>query len=186
MVWAITLLAICEVAKEDAAAASKRAERQAERKREREREGDILAVAQKEGDNEIDVASAEKQKESSFARLWNMHSKWAVQALEDAVAYARENEPRPIDSQTEQASEISKVFYGSLWDSLKGRGWKEEETESGKSFKYEDFKVSVKRVGLFEDEFLNLTRSPSLTRPSLFSTKSLESTPNFRRWCFHC
>ena len=59
-----------------------------------------------------------------------MHSKWAVQALEDAVAYARENEPRPIDSQTEQASEISKVFYGSLWDSLKGRGWKEEETES--------------------------------------------------------
>ena len=129
MVWAITLLAICEVAKEDAAAASKRAERQAERKREREREGDILAVAQKEGDNEIDVASAEKQKESSFARLWNMHSKWAVQALEDAVAYARENERRPIDSQTEQASEISKVFYGSLWDSLKGRGWKEEETE---------------------------------------------------------
>jgi hypothetical protein len=141
MVWAVTLLAICEVSKEDAAAAYKRAERQAERKRESEREGDILALAQKEVSTEIASAGAEKQKEISFAKLWKMHSKWAAEALEDAVVYSRENEPRSIDSQTEQKNEISKVFYGSLWDSLQGRGWKEVETESGKVYKFGDYKV---------------------------------------------
>jgi hypothetical protein len=141
MVWAITLLAICEVSKEDAAAVCKRAERQAERKREREREGDILALAQKEVNTEISSASVDKQRATSFSKLWSTHSKWAAESLEDAVMYARENEPRSIDSQEEQKKEIARVFYGSLWDSLQGRGWKEVETENGKVFKFEDFKV---------------------------------------------
>lgn len=107
-----------------------------------EREGDILAVAMKEGSStEAANATADKQKELAFAKLWNLHSNWAVEALDDAVAYSRENEPRSIDPQVDQAAQIEKVFYGSLWDSLKGRGWKEEETENGKVFKYADYKV---------------------------------------------
>jgi len=138
MVWSIALLSICEVTKEDAASSSKRAERQAERKREKERDGDILAVAPKEENN---AASFENQNETSFAKLWKLHSKWAAAPLEDAVAFARENEPRSIDSKDDQEEEIAKIFYGSLWDSLKGRGWKEEELEDGKVYRFENYQV---------------------------------------------
>ena len=141
MSWAIVLLAMCEVAKEDAAAARKRTKRQTERKRESGQEEDILAVDPKEGGKEFSRASAEKQEEIAFAKLWKIHSRWCSLALEEAVAYCRENEPRSLDSQTEQTKEIEKVFYGSLWDSLKGRGWTEEETESGVVFRFHDYKV---------------------------------------------
>lgn len=135
MTWAITLMSFCEVAKEDAVSASKRAERQAMRKRESERDGDILAVSQKE-----EAPSLEDQKEKFFAKVWNLNAKWANMALMDAIQYARDNEPRAIDAKDRKEEEIAKLFYGSLWDSLKGRGWKEEETGGIKSFWFENHK----------------------------------------------
>lgn len=143
MVWSIVLLAFCEVTKEDSASASKRAERQAERKRENEREGDILAMSLDEDPN---VKKKNDQIEPSFAKLWHSHSKWAALAVDDAVAFARKHEPRSTESKESREEEIAKVFYGSLWDSLKGRGWKEEETDGGKVYKFEDHKVSMLRA----------------------------------------
>lgn len=138
MAWAVTLMTFCEVAKEDAASASKRAERQAERKRESERDGDILAVSQ----NDTVATTPDVKTESSFSRLWGRNRKWATLALNDAVEYAKENTPRAINPRNHHAEEIAKVFYGSLWDSLKGRGWKEEEIDGGKVFKYDKYMVS--------------------------------------------
>lgn len=134
-------MAICEVAKEDAASALKRAERQVERKREQDRDGDILAVSQKEEA----AVNVEKQKELAFAKLWNLHSTWASSALDDAVAFARENEPRSSDSKDGQEAEIERVFYGSLWDSLQGRGWREEEIDGAKVYKFENHTVSARK-----------------------------------------
>ena len=129
-------MSFCEVAKEDAQSASKRAEKQAMRKRESEHNGDILAVSQKE-----EATSLEDKKETCFAKLWNQNSKWAEMALMDAVAYAKDNEPRAILSKDRSEEEITKLFYGSVWDSLKGRGWKEDESGGIKSFRFENHKV---------------------------------------------
>jgi hypothetical protein len=134
-------MAFCAVAKEDAVAASKRLERQAERKRESDG-GDILAESLPT--TIATEASQSEMLESAFKRLWKSNSKWAHHALEDAVAYASINGPRSTKTieQSDQVDEITTLFYGSLWPSLKGRGWKEEALESGKSFTYADYRVS--------------------------------------------
>lgn len=138
MVFSVTLLAFCEVAKEDAAGTVKRAERQAEKKQEAERDGDILGVSRSQASSE-DIGDL---RQKAFAKLWKIHSRWGSIVLADAVAYAKDNEPRIMDSSDDgQEKEIDKVFYGSLWDSLKGRGWKEEETAEGRLFKFEQHKV---------------------------------------------
>ena len=134
-------MSFCEVAKEEAVSASKRAERQAIRRRESERDGDILAVSQTEEATNLENASLENQKETSFAKLWNQNSKWAGWALMDAIAYAKCNEPRAIESEDRSEEEIRKLFYGSLWDALKGRGWKEDESGGIKSYRFENLKV---------------------------------------------
>lgn len=134
-------MSFCEVAKEDAVSASKRAEKQAIRRRESERDGDILAVPQKE-----ETTNLEDQKEASFTKLWNQNSKWAYLALLDAIAYARDNEPRAIDAKDRSEDDIAKLFYGSLWDSLKGRGWKEDDSGGTKSFRFENYKVSKESI----------------------------------------
>jgi len=137
MTWAITLLALCEVAKEDAKSSAKRVERQAARKREEERTGDSLAEIGADDKNKPDI---EKLRRSAFSKLWKSNSRWASLALNEAVKYAESHEPRAAESNYDREAEVSKAFYSSLWDSLKGRGWKEEETENGSIFKYDDMK----------------------------------------------
>ncbi len=44
MGWAVTLLSICEVTKEEVGASTKRAERIAEKKKDEQQNGDILGV----------------------------------------------------------------------------------------------------------------------------------------------
>lgn len=137
MTWAITLLSFCKIAKEDATAATKRAQRLAEKKLEQERVGDILGVPR----GEPDRVNEAQQLESSFQRLWSTHIKWAETVLQDAVAFAKENEPRLLDTVEDQSAEISRAFYNTLWEPLQGRGWKEDNSESGKIFRYNDQKV---------------------------------------------
>ncbi len=168
MAWAIALMAFCEVAKEDAASASKRAERQAVRNQENKRDsGDILAPPQKDDS----ATTTDAQREHAFARLWGLNTKWATSALLDAVSYARSNEPRATESKNLQEVEIAKVFYGSLWASLKGRGWKEEELDGAKVFKYETYKVIMTICDYFP-VFVNCKESDHLpVRFAKFSTK---------------
>jgi hypothetical protein len=133
-------MAFCAVAKEDAVASGKRLERQAERKRESDG-GDILAESLPT--TAATEASQSGMLESAFKRLWKANYKWAHHALEDAVAYASINGPRSTKTieESDQVDEITTLFYGSLWPSLKGRGWKEEASESGKSFTYGHYRV---------------------------------------------
>ena len=87
----------------------------------------------------------ETQMEATFQKLWRANSKWANKALQDAVEYAKGTNPRLHGSKDNsgQADEITSIFYGSLWPSLKGRGWKEETKDEGKYFIYDGNKVSV-------------------------------------------
>jgi hypothetical protein len=138
MGWAVTLLSFCEVTKEDARAATKRAKRLAEKNREGKRDGNSLGFPEGEGD----VAKAEQHWETCFKKVWSMHSTWASTVLVDAITYAREHEPRSLDPEEELSTDISRTFFSTLWEPLQGRGWKMEDTESGKIFQYENHKVS--------------------------------------------
>eukprot|EP00980_Cylindrotheca_fusiformis_P030318 scaffold24653_cov157-Cylindrotheca_fusiformis.AAC.2 len=142
MAWSFALLGISEVAKEEASMSMKRVARNAEKKRESEggEEGGVLA------ESAPAPLSSERQTEileATFKKIWNFNVGWAEQALVDAVAYAKSNEPRSLKSlggKADKEDECKKLFYQSVWPSLKGRGWKEEDTETGKSFQYNDLK----------------------------------------------
>ena len=137
MRWAVALLSFCEVTKEDVGASTKRAERIAEKKKDEQRSGDILGVPMAGAD----VVNEEQQWQLCFKRLWSTHAKWATPVLVDAVTYAREHEPRSVDSDEDQGTEISRAFFSTLWEPLQGRGWKVEDTEDGKIFHYNNQKV---------------------------------------------
>jgi len=138
MRWAIILLSFCAVAKEDASAATKKAERLAQRKMEEERDGDILGVPQ----SGAEVAHSEQQLDLFFKKVWSSHTKWAGPVLVEATNYARYHEPRLLDSEDDQRAEISRIFFNTLWEPLQGRGWKAEGTDANKIFQYADQKVS--------------------------------------------
>lgn len=139
MSWSLVLLALCEGARDDVLGALKRAERLAEKAR--EKEGESLEDLETPG---VSKASQEEMMETAFKKLWKTNSSWAQQALLDAVSFARENEPRcrsTIDPAEKKDEEVSKVFYGSLWPSLSGRGWKEVSTAEGKTYAFDKYKV---------------------------------------------
>ena len=139
MTWSLVLLSICEIAREEASVAKKRLERQAEKDRENEA-GDSLATQAAT----ISPQTEEELSQTSFNKLWSSNVRWAKKALADAVEYAKENEPRPSEesARRNQDDEISTLFYGSLWPSLVGRGWKETENADGKIYTYENNRVS--------------------------------------------
>ena len=141
MSWSLVLLSLCEGARDDAVASVKRAEkRQAEKEREKGRDS-LGASKTAELPSTVD-----QMMESAFKKLWLSHARWAQQALMDAVAYADVNEPRSTSSmeQKDQKDDIKPLFYGSLWPSLKGRGWKEEENDKGKLFIYGSHRVRTR------------------------------------------
>jgi hypothetical protein len=140
MSWSLVLLALCEVAKEDASGAKKRAERNAERKRESADNADALAesLTSVSSINEVQIM------QTAFKKVLKANSNWVQRAFADAVSYARVNQPRSSKAleQGDKVDEMTSLFYGSLWPSLKGRGWKEQETETGKAFTYDTYRVS--------------------------------------------
>ena len=139
MGWAVTLLSICEVTKEEVGASTKRAERIAEKKKDEQRNGDILGVpVARDG---AGVVNAAQQYQLCFKRLWSTHAKWVSRVLIDAVTYAREHEPRSVDTDEDHGAEISRAFFSTLWEPLQGRGWKVEDTEAGKIFHFGNQKV---------------------------------------------
>jgi hypothetical protein len=151
MCWSLLFLAICEGAKDDAAAAKRRAVRTAEKKAENDgnapsSEGGMLAT-------DIDPAPDQDALQNvAFRKLWTNNASWARIALKDAVAFAESATPRPQGSmeQSEQEDEISTLFYTGLWPSLKGRGWKEQPAAHGKQFTYDVDIVSTLRRRIYQ------------------------------------
>lgn len=137
MLWSLVLFAICEQSKEDASAAFKRAEKQAERKKDDKAIGDSLALIGKKD------SSPEDFLELQFKKNWNFHCGWARDALHDALEFVRENDPRVSlkDREKKNEDKVAKIFYGSVWGPLEGRGWKEEASETGTVFRFREFKV---------------------------------------------
>ena len=138
MSWSMVLMALCEVATTESLAIAKRNKTNAERKREASGEepsaetGGILAET-----GQALMVSEKEMKESNFKKQWGHHANWAKQALEDALSYARQHEPRTVDSTFNQREFILGLFYDQLWPSLKGRGWKEDDDED-EVYHYED------------------------------------------------
>jgi hypothetical protein len=138
MSWSMVLMALCEVATTESLATAKRNRTNAERKREASgeeahvEEGGILA-----GTGQSLVVPEKEMQELNFKKQWTHHSNWAAHALDDALSYAREHEPRTVDSTFNQREFILGLFYDQLWPSLKGRGWKEDDDED-EVFHYEE------------------------------------------------
>jgi superfamily II DNA/RNA helicase len=139
MSWSLVLLGLAEVSRDEASMAMKRAARSAEKKREKE-EGGVLA------ETSPSPMSSEAKAEildAHFKKMWTVNRRWAQQALVDAGAYATSNEPRSIkvlEEKDGKVDECTKLFYKSVWPSLKGRGWKEESNETGNTFSYDEYK----------------------------------------------
>jgi hypothetical protein len=102
-----------------------------------------------------------REVEACFQRIWAEHVSWAASVLNEAVAYARDHEPRDSESRTKlssvlawlndrstslrrneaaskpqessRSSDISSAFAESVWPSLKARGWKAEAITVGPS-----------------------------------------------------
>jgi hypothetical protein len=87
----------------------------------------------------------------AFNEVWAEHKSWLTQPLNDAISFARSNQPRDSDtiekvlrpetwnSKADTDSAIA-TSYAQTWQSLKNRGWKAtvlaEGDKSGKT-KYE-------------------------------------------------
>jgi hypothetical protein len=131
MSWSLALLTILETADDDAIQAKKREERAAEKKQEESGEVSAGVLAMDLSQNCSDEAQL---KEKSFEKLWNANASWAKLALEDAVTFAKDSEPRDTDSlkaalmigepQKPQQGGVSSTFAENVWPSLKSRGWK--------------------------------------------------------------
>lgn len=139
----MVLLSICELAKEDAKAALKRADRQAERNRTSKTNNEDGTEPAPPTTTAVET-NEHAGHEKSFQKLWKAHAHWAREALNDAMVFAKFNEPREthmFDKQDNVEGEVEEIFYSSLWDALQGRGWKEEKSSTGTVYKYENYVV---------------------------------------------
>ena len=134
MAFSMILIAFSEIASVRGLGEAKRSKTLADQKKEKDKDKDD---GEKEGglaeqSNEAPKSDREV-KEEAFQKLWEFHSNWAKDALEDALAYAKENDPRIEDSNDGQEEKIREVFKDQLWPSLLGRGWKvtNEDDEDG-------------------------------------------------------
>ena len=143
MSWSIILLALREYAEEDAASTKRRAARAAEKRREAEGpsdnapQGGVLAQTEPNDEKSKDLI------QKCFNKLWSANSAWAAQVLEDALAYARNSQPRnealltrALDQDSSSSvptseQEVEQIFGQNVWPSLKTRGWKAEVLTEG-------------------------------------------------------
>jgi hypothetical protein len=140
MSWSLALMTILETADDDAIQAKKREERAAEKKQEESGEVSAGVLAMDLSQNCTDAALL---KEKSFEKLWNANASWAKLALEDAVTFATDSEPRDTDTlktalmisepQKPKQGGLSSTFAETVWPSLKSRGWKAGLSTEGSS-----------------------------------------------------
>lgn len=155
MSWSMLLVAFCEVATGQGLGEAKRSKIRADRKKENKDKEEV--DGEKEGglaeqSNEAPKSDREI-KEIAFRRLWEFHSSWAASALEDAIAYARDHDPRVDNSNDGQEENIREVFKDQLWPSLQGRGWKviDEDDEDGfETYLYEKRKFASPSIVMNE------------------------------------
>jgi hypothetical protein len=149
MCWSMLLLSICEGARDEAAAARKRAIKSAEKKQEKAAEekqknqGDATDEQKSNEDKptedkpeedkpsekiELQIPNEHELQTGAFKKLLSGHEGWMPQVFADAVAFAQQHQPRQTNeiNQEEQEEEIADLFYNNLWPSLSGRGWKEK------------------------------------------------------------
>ncbi|CAJ1968173.1 unnamed protein product [Cylindrotheca closterium] len=141
MSWSLVLLGIAEVSHDSALMSMKHAIRNKKRQLEKKDEVDEAAKSAPEPTPEPTLSESEKNEilENTFAKFWKSNHKWAGRALVDAVEFATANAPRPddvLDDKDAVEEECSDLFYSSVWPSLSGRGWKEENSDSGTKFVY--------------------------------------------------
>lgn len=138
MSWSMILIAFCEVATGQGLGEAKRLKTRADQKKEKEKDGSEK-VGLAEQTNEPPKSDREVT-ENAFRKLWEFHSSWASKALEDALAYVRDHDPRVDNSTDGQEEKIREVFKDQLWPSLLGRGWKvvdEYDEEGYETYVYE-------------------------------------------------
>lgn len=157
MCWAIVFFTVLDVTNADALMSKRTKQRHAEKEEKQQNENDkpvdggVLAVASLPvADNEkpekarLDEGEEDNElKKNMFEKTWNANSSWIGSAVEDAVEFAKQNEPRssqaldkfhlsPGDGTSNRAVfDIGVSFNESVWPSLKGRGWKAEEVDNG-------------------------------------------------------
>jgi hypothetical protein len=147
MSWTTVFTTIVEAAADEVENARKREERAAKKLREESLEkekgqGGILAVDLSREDATPVKVNAEEEKEKAFVRIWKTVSCWCTRALDDAVEFAKEHEPRDketIERLLEESKEsqplssdaVSSKFARSVWPSLKSRGWSAVITDEG-------------------------------------------------------
>lgn len=139
MGWAIVLLTLLESVDDHANRTARRELEAAEKAEVPDgAEGGILAATRKP-----ETTNQEELRQKAFEKLWGLNAKWAEQALRDAVAFAKESEPRdretikialhPETSSKRQDKSDGNIAAGfaQAWQSLKNRGWKAEVMSTG-------------------------------------------------------
>jgi hypothetical protein len=139
MYFSIVLITLLEIAQDDVNHTIKRRSKEESEKASQE-DGGVLASSTLPS---LDVAALEKELSLQiFEKLWSANRSWAKKALDDAVSYARTNEPRDQKTilrvlnpdawkvKSEQESNANEHF-AKAWQSLKNRGWKAQIITSG-------------------------------------------------------
>jgi hypothetical protein len=164
MCWSILLVALCEVAEEDAAQTKRRAERAAEKKRDADEDdvnppslGGVLAVPIDAMLSDGDTAALIQK---CFDKLWMASASWATPVMQDALEFAKSCQPRSEEvlSQALQNAagpkspmkhdEITTKFVQTIWPSLKSRGWKAQVLMEGPSAGSTQYSYNETKVGL--------------------------------------
>lgn len=117
MAWSMVLSSVCEVANNDGKASARRL------RSKRENEGEQLA------DSATESKAEETMINNAFRKVLKQHGFWINKAFTDAVAFARVNLPRTLDSDHNET--IRTMFRNNLWSPLQARGWMEDEDEDG-------------------------------------------------------
>lgn len=185
MAWSIVLMSMIETAEEDASMAKKREERAAEKKREESapQDGGVLALDRSQEATNEALDDGQLQ-DRAFKKVLGANATWMKLAIEDAVAFAKESEPRDADTikkflkatdtEKRRPHGISASFAESVWPSLKSRGWKAELLVEGPAagktrYAYEG--KQVRRIKLLSRLVLANNYSLTLSRFSVFVTR---------------
>ena len=142
MSWSMMLIAFCETASGQGLGEARRQKAREDRKKEQtEGEGQGGGLVEQ---SKAAPKSDREVKENAFQRLWEMHSGWANPILHDAVAYARDHNPRVENTEDVHEEKIREIFKESLWPSLQGRGWRviDEYDDENETYVYEKRKFT--------------------------------------------
>lgn len=152
MMWSIAFTVFCEHVADSIARGRKRMSETKDGDEDGTGQGGVLA---KVTDNTLTQEQESKLNCEVFSKIWEENNGWLRHALQDALEYARSNQPRSSDARIAKSSKPKQDVddaiasnFAQTWQSLKNRGWKATAlTDGGKAgkikYEYQNKLVSI-------------------------------------------